>query len=156
MPSAVAMNRSDPVALTLARDGVGASGALPIEASDVRKLMGTVWFRSVVPRLCEAWRSRVLDVLVDGVEVPNHRVRRGRQTMQLSDMSYQDLQELAKTSTLAAIRPDLDLLLAVGRLWGEGALRRMRFTEATPNGTPTGLVGLFQGLRQGDGTPADR
>ena len=33
----------------------------------------------------------------------------GRQTVQLRDMSYTDLQELAKTSTLAAIRSEVRL-----------------------------------------------
>jgi cell division GTPase FtsZ len=142
---AVAINRSDPVALALARRG--ASDDLPIEPADVKKLLGTVWFRGVVPRLSESWKTRVLDALVDGVAVPNHPVRRGKQHVRLSDMSYQDLLELAKTSTLAAIRPDLDLLLAVGRLWGEDGLRRVPFADATPNGTPTMLAGLFQGMR---------
>jgi cell division GTPase FtsZ len=150
---AVAMNRSDPVALALARSGT--SDALPIEPADVRKLLGTVWFRGVVPRLSEAWKTRVLDALADAVALPNHHVRRGKQTVRLSDMSYQDLLELAKTSTLAAIRPDLDLLLAVGRLWGEDGLRRLRFADATPNGTPTMLAGLFQGMRsRGGGSSA--
>ena len=143
---AVAMNRSDPVALALARRV--ASDDLPIEPADVRKLLGTVWFRGVVPCLSESWKTRVLDALVEGVAVPNHPVRRGKQHVRLSDMSYQDLLELAKTSTLAAIRPELDLLLAVGRLWGEDGLRRLRFADATPNGTPTMLAGLFQGMRR--------
>ncbi len=145
---AVAINRSDPVALALARDGT--PDALPIESADARKLLGTVWFRSVVPRLSAGWKTRVLDALADGVGVPNHHVKRGRQIVPLSDMSYEDLQELAKTSTLATIRPELDLLLAVGRLWGEDALRRIRFTEETSNATPTRLAGLFNGFRQGD------
>jgi cell division GTPase FtsZ len=145
---AVAMNRSDPVALALGRDG--ASDALPIESADVRKLLGTVWFRSVVPHLSAGWKTRVLDALADGVAVPNHQVKRGRQLVPLSEMSYEDLQELAKTSTLATIRPELDLLLAVGRLWGEDALRRIRFTEENSIATPTGLAGLFHGLRPGD------
>ena len=142
---AVAINRSDSVALALARSGM--SESLSIEPADVRKLLGTVWFRGVVPRLSEAWKTRVLDVLVGGVAVPNHPVRRGKQSVRLSDMSYQDLLELAKTSTLATIRPDLDLLLAVGRLWGEEGLRRLRFADATPNGTPTMFAALFQGVR---------
>jgi len=145
---AVAMNRSDPVALALGRDG--ASDALPIEPADVRKLLGTVWFRSVVPHLSAGWKTRVLDALADGVAVPNHQVKRGRQLVPLSEMTYEDLQELAKTSTLATIRPELDLLLAVGRLWGEDALRRIRFTEENSIATPTGLAGLFHGLRPGD------
>jgi cell division GTPase FtsZ len=150
---AVAMNRSDPIALVLARSG--ASDDLPIEPADVRKLLGTVWFRGVVPHLSESWKTRVLDALVEGVAVPNHPVRRGKHHVRLSDMSYQDLLELAKTSTLAAIRPELDLLLAVGRLWGEDGLRRLRFADATPNGTPTMLAGLFQGMRRTSAQAAD-
>jgi cell division GTPase FtsZ len=147
---AVAMNRSDPIAIALASDG--ASSTFTIESWEVRKLLGTVWFRGVVPRLSEAWKTRVLHAFVEGVAVPNHHVRRGRESVQLSDMSYGDLQELAKTSTLAAIRPDLDLLLAVGRLWGEAGLRRLRFADAAPNGARTMLASLFQGLRHGDNT----
>jgi cell division GTPase FtsZ len=150
---AVAMNRSDPVALALAQSG--ASDDRSIEPADVRKLLGTVWFRGVVPRLSASWKTRVLDALVEGVAVPNHPVRRGKQHVRLSDMSYQDLLELAKTSTLAAIRPDLDLLLAVGRLWGEDGLRRLRFADAIPNGTPTMLAGLFQGMRRTTAQAAD-
>jgi cell division GTPase FtsZ len=149
---AVAVNRGDPLALALARNGE--SDALSIEPADVRKLLGTIWFRGVVPRLSEAWKARVLDALAEGVALPNHHVRRGKQSVRLSDMSYQDLLELAKTSTLAAIRPDLDLLLAVGRLWGEDGLRRLRFADATPNGTPTMLAGLFQGMLHRSGTSA--
>jgi len=149
---AVAINRSDPAALALARNGE--SDGLAIEAAEVRKLLGTVWFRGVVPRLSEAWKARILDALADGVALPNHLVRRGKQSVRLSEMTYQDLLELAKTSTLAAIRPDLDLLLAVGRLWGEDGLRRLRFADATPNGTPTMLAGLFQGMLHRSGASA--
>jgi hypothetical protein len=145
---AVAMNRSDPAALALAGDGESCS--FTIEPADVRKLLGTVWFRSVVPRLSEAWRARVLDALANGVTVPNHRVRRGKQAVQLSDMSDGDLQELAKTSTLATIRPELDLLLAVGRFWGDEGLRRLRFTDPMPNGMAFTFATLFHGLRHGD------
>jgi cell division GTPase FtsZ len=149
---AVAVNRSDPAALALARNEV--PDGFAIEPADVRKLLGTVWFRSVVPLLSEPWKTRVLDSFVEGVAVPNHSVRRGKQWMRLGDMSYQDLLELAKTSTLAAIRPELDLLLAVGRLWGEEGLRRLRFADATPNGTPTVLASLFQGMRHRTSAPA--
>jgi len=150
---AVAVNRSDSVALALAQNGE--SDSLPIEPADVRKLLGTVWFRGVVPRLSGAWKARILDVLAEGVTLPNHHVRRGKQNVRLSEMSYQDLLELAKTSTLAAIRPELDLLLAVGRLWGEDALGRIRFTEDAVNATPTRLAGLFHGLRHGDASHVD-
>jgi tubulin/FtsZ family protein len=142
---AVAVNRSDPAALAFARNEV--PDAFAIEPADVRKLLGTVWFRSVVPLLSEPWKRRVLDSLVEGIAIPNHYVRRGKQSVRLGDMSYQDLLELAKTSTLAAIRPELDLLLAVGRLWGEDGLRRLQFADATPNAAPTVLASLFQGMR---------
>jgi hypothetical protein len=145
---AVAMNRADSAALALANDGT--SSPFTIEPSDVRKLLGTVWFRGVVPDLSEAWRVRILDALAEGVTIPNHRVKRGRESVLLSDMSYADLQELAKTSTLAAIRPDLDVLLAVGRLWGDGGLRRLRFAETVPSGSRAVLAGLFNGLRHGE------
>ena len=147
---AVAINRLDPVALALARSD--ASCPFAFDASEVRKLLGTIWFRGVIPQLPEAWRARVLDALADGVAMPNHQVRRGRQNVPISEMSYADLQELAKTSTLAAIRPDLDLLLAVGRLWGEDGLRRIRFTEPMPHATPTMLASLLQGVRHRDTT----
>ena len=149
---AVAINRSDAAAMALARSGT--SDALPIEPSEVKKLLGTVWFRGVALQLSEAWKTRLLESLADGVVVPNHHVRRGRQTVCLSDMSYQDLLELAKTSTLAAIRPDLDLLLAVGRLWGDHGLRRLRFSDAAANSAPTILAGLFQGMRHRADTAA--
>src|SRR6188508_3468528 len=45
---AVAVNRSNPVALALAQEG---AVTMPIDGSEVRRLLGTVWFRTVVPRL---------------------------------------------------------------------------------------------------------
>ena len=150
---AVAVNRSDPVALALARSDE--SCGLSIEASDVRKLLGTVWFRAVVPRLSESWKARVIDALAEGIAISNHPVRRGREAVRLSDMSYEDLLELAKTSTLAAIRPDLDLLLAVGRNWGDAGLRRLRFADVTPDGTATILAGLFSGRHRANASSAD-
>jgi hypothetical protein len=48
----------------------------------------------------------------------------------------------------------LDLLLAVGRLWGDDGLRRLRFDDETPNSTPTMLAGLFQGMLHRSSTSA--
>ena len=149
---AVAMNRSDRAALAMAREE--GSPSLSIEPAEVRKLLGTVWFRTVVPRLSDAWKARILDVLAEGIVIPNHTVRRGRQLVPLSDMMYPDLLEVAKTSTLASIRPELDLLLAVGRLWGEDALRRLTFGEAPSNGAATPVANLLHGLRHRESASA--
>jgi cell division GTPase FtsZ len=124
---AVAVNRSDPAALAIARNG--AKTGIPIEGSEVRKLVGTVWFRGVVPKLSQEWRTRLLEALVDTVEVPNHEVKVGRRTTYLKELSYGELQELARASILDGLRTDVDLLITVGRLWGGDALGRIRFSD---------------------------
>ena len=63
------MNRLDPAALALARND--ATDSVSIDAGGIRKLLGTMWFRDVVPRLSEQWQRRVLDVLVDSIAIPN-------------------------------------------------------------------------------------
>jgi len=145
---AVAVNRSDPAALALA--GNGASSNIPIEAADVKKLLTTLWFRTVVPRLSPAWKERILAGLAESTEIPNHRVKFRKQVEPLSGLSYQDLQELAKTSVLDPVRNELDLLLTVGRLWGEDALKRLRFSDVPAGSAATKLASLFQGFRHGD------
>ncbi len=124
---AVAVNRSDPAALAVAANGAGAE--IPVDSTEVRKLIGTVWFREVVPRMSAAWKERILDVLVESVTIANHRVGRGRDAGTLSELSYEGLQELSRTSVPDAARSDLHLLLTVGRLFGEGGLKRLQFVE---------------------------
>src|SRR6185369_6010230 len=80
---AVAVNRSDPAALALASNG--AKTAIPVDGLEIRKLLGTMWFREVVPRLSEEWRTRLLSALVDAVEIPNHVVKVGGRTPHLSE-----------------------------------------------------------------------
>ena len=46
---ALAINRSDLGALEIAQNGAGAS--VNVDPADIRKLLGTVWFRSVFSRL---------------------------------------------------------------------------------------------------------
>jgi cell division GTPase FtsZ len=128
---AVAVNRSDPAAVALA--GNGAKSGIPIEGTEVRKLVGTVWFRGVVPKLSQEWRTRLLDALVDTVEVPNHEVKVGRRTTHLKELSYGELQELARRAVPDLLRTDLDLLITIGRLWGGDALGRIRFTDDSNN-----------------------
>ena len=51
----------------------------------------------------------------------------GRQTMRLRELSYAQLQEIgSKTFVPDVVRPDLDLLITVGRFWGADS------TEAVP------------------------
>ena len=123
---------------------------MPIDGAEVRKLLGTLWFRSVVPRLSPALKERILDVFVESVAIPNHRVRRGRDVVNVSDLSYADLQEVVRTSVLDVIKPDLDLLLTVGRLFGSDAVARIRFVDPAVNNDRSALAGLLHGWRHRD------
>jgi hypothetical protein len=124
----VAINRSDPAALALASKGV--TSEIPFDGAEVRRLIGTMWFRSVIPRLSREWRDRVLDVLIDSVLLTDHPVKLGWQSTHLRELSYAQLQELAaRIPVLDVVRPDLDLLIAVGRLWGADSVKRFRFGQ---------------------------
>ena len=142
---AVAVNRSDPVALMVASNG--ATAGISVEGPEIKKLLGTIWFRGVVPRLSEQWRTRLLEVLVGSLEVPNHVVKVGRRAVRLGELSYDDLKDLAKTSVADVVRTDLDLLVTVGRLWGSEAIGRFRFTENVHIHEPSKLSNLLHGLR---------
>jgi hypothetical protein len=140
------VNRAEPAALAVA--GNGASSSIPVDGSDVRRLLGTVWFRTVVPRMSGEWKARILDAFVSGVILPNHAVKLGRQTMRVGELTYAQLQQVSATSGLIdAVRPDLDLLLTIGRLWGEDAIRRVRFSDSPPLDHGSRRGGLLQGVR---------
>lgn len=143
---AVAVNRSDPAALTLAGDG--ATSDIPIDGPELRRLLGMMWFRTVLARLSRDWRERILNVLIDSAPVPDHAVKFGRQTMHLRELSYEQLQEIgSKTIVPDWIRPDLDLLITVGRFWGADAVKRFRFVEAPERHEPSMMESLLQKLR---------
>ncbi len=143
---AVAVNRSDPAALALANNGVTA--ALPIDGAEVRKLLGTMWFRTVVPRLSADWRDRVLEVLVESAPLPDHAVKLGRQTMRLRETTYAQLQEISSGTLVSdMVRPDLDLLLTVGRFWGADSVKRFRFVEPSERHEPSTVENLLQRFR---------
>jgi len=126
---AVAVNRSDPAALALASNGV--TSEIHFDGAEVKRLITTMWFRSVIPRLSREWRDRVLEVLIDSVLLTDHPVKLGWQSMHLRELSYAQLQELAaRIPVLDVVRPDLDLLIAVGRLWGADSVKRFRFGES--------------------------
>ena len=152
---AVAVNRSEPVALALAANG--ACAEVSIDSAEVRKLIGTLWFRTVVPRMSAAWKTRILDVLVESVTIPSHRVRRGRDAVNLGELDYEGLQELSRTAVPDAIKADLDLLLTVARLFGGDALKRLRFVEPANDRDRSRFSGLLHPWRHGEnGQTADR
>jgi cell division GTPase FtsZ len=143
---AVAVNRSERAALALARDG--APGGIPIHGDEVKKLMGTMWFRGVVPRLSDEWRQRVLDVLVSTVPVPNHRLKVDHRGVRLSELSYAQLSDVVKRIYLPdTVRADVDLLMVVGRLWGGDAVGRFQFVAVSPDGERSKFENLLHGLR---------
>jgi cell division GTPase FtsZ len=139
---AKALNRLDPAALALA---AGPPAGIAIDGLDVKRLLGTFWFRSVFPRLSEAWRERLLDALAGSVVFPNHVLRHGRHPHYLAAASHDDLKEMAaKTMVSGAAANDLQLMLAIVSLWGEEAVGRFRFVEiAGPEG-PSRLASLLR------------
>jgi hypothetical protein len=142
---ALAVNRSDAAALAVA--GNGSDGGIPIDGAELRKLLGTVWFRSVFPHLSRGWRERLFQVLTDSVPVHNHVVKVARHRVSLSEVSYPQLNELVTRTDLSdAVRADIQLLIAVGRLWGEDALQQCQFT-GEPAAEPSRFAMLLQGFR---------
>jgi cell division GTPase FtsZ len=126
---AVALNRSDAAAVALADHG--ASAAIPIDPIELRKLLGTMWFRSILSRLSGEWRDRLLEALMAGAPVPDHAVKFGRQTRHLRELTYEQLQEVrAKTMVPDAVQADLDLLITIGRFWGPDVVKQFQFVEA--------------------------
>jgi len=123
---AVAVNRSDPAALAVARDGTRSE--ISFEGREVRKLLGTMWFRGVVSRLSPAWRDRILEALVASAPVPDHLFKVGRHGVRLSQLSLGQLRDIfTNTSVADSTRVDLELLITVANLWGEQALGRFQF-----------------------------
>ncbi len=126
---AVAVNRAEPLALALA--GSGETADVPIDGLEVKKLLGTMWFRAILPRFSELWRVRILDALVNDVALPNHVMRVNRRALSLSDLDCDQIQEVAAKSWVPDVaRADLELLAAVGRLWGGEAIKRFHFGPA--------------------------
>ena len=127
------MNRSDPAALALAHDD--ATDAISIDGAEIRKLLGTMWFRGVVPRLSEQWRRRVLDVLVGSMAIPDHVLKVDHRDVRLSELTFAQLSDVVSRVTVPeAARADVDLLISVGRLWGGDAVGRFQFAAVAQNG----------------------
>ena len=145
-----AVNRSDPAALKVASDGVETDIAM--DGRELRKLLGTFWFRSVFPRLSQQWRDRMLKVLIDSTVVADHAIGIGRRTVHLREMTSDERQRMLSDPGLSdAVRADLQLVDAVARHWGDEAMNRLTFTAATaPASVEMSKLGaLLQPFRHG-------
>jgi len=143
---AKALNRLDPAALKIAA-GDPPPG-MPIEGPTVKRLLGTFWFRSIFPNLSASWRDRLLDALATSVVIGNHTLPHGRQSVHLASASYDELKAISsKTAVSGAAGTDLQLLLAILRLWGVEARSRLRFVDVAEPETPSRL-GAMLGLHR--------
>ena len=144
---AVAINHNDPAALALADDGTQTD--IAIDGPEVRRLLGTPWFRGVVARLSPPWRERILEALVTGEPLPNHTLKVGKREVHLSELSHEQLDDLfTRTYVTGAARGDLELLLLVGKLWGAQALERFQFAGGSANGERSRLSSMLHGFRK--------
>jgi hypothetical protein len=104
-----------------------------------------MWFRTVLARLSRDWRDKLLIALVECVPVSDHPVKVGRQTMRLRELTYAQLQEVgARTLVPDVVRPDLDLLITVGRFWGADAVKQLRFVDAPEQPKTSKVEGLIE------------
>ena len=142
---AAGVNRADPTALALAR---GSAGEIPVDGADVRKLLGTLWFRGVVGQLSADWRARLFDALRTSADIPNHVVRVGRQQLRVGELGHAQLRDVAANRSLPdAVRQDAELVAAIGLVWGDDAIRRLQFREMAAPPAPSALSNLLQGIR---------
>jgi len=138
---ALALQRSDAEAVAIASQPD--AGGIAMEAAEIRKLLGTMWFPSVFHRFSRGWRDRLLDVLMEDVTVPNHVLKVGRGRMALSEISLESLKDLIrKTYFPDTIQPDLLFLVGIGTLWGPEALKKINFGEP-PDGHQHSRFGLL-------------
>ena len=141
-----ALNRQDPHALALARGGDECE--IPLDGFEVKKLITTFWFRSAFLHLSARWRERLLEALVEDVAIPNHAIKCRRGVKPLQKVDYAEVKEIwSNTIVPETLRVDLELIMVVGRLWGEEALGRLRFTDNGPADGSSKLGGLLQGFR---------
>jgi hypothetical protein len=142
---AVAVNRADPTALALARGG---ASEIPVDGAAVRKLLGTLWFRGVVPHLSADWRTRLFDALRTSAEIPNHVVTLGRKQARVRELGQAQLREAVASRSLSdAVRQDVELLAAIAHVWGDDAIRQLQFREMAAPPVTSGLSSLLQGIR---------
>jgi hypothetical protein len=143
---ALAINRSNSQALALAQDGDDSH--ITIDPSELKKLLATVWFRSVFSCLSHTWRERTLTVVLDSSVIPNHTLRVGRHDVRLSDVHHTELKELfSRLSIPEAVRADVRFVMTVGNLWGAEALARLRYADIPEASAASRLSGRLLGIR---------
>ena len=141
-----ALNRSDPEALRLAAND--AEYATIIDGRELRRLLGTFWFRSVFTRLSSAWQERLLNELVEHVTIPNHGVRSGRRIVRLDELTEEQRRQMVTESSLPeAVRSDVQFLATVAMLWGQEAISRFTFTHVPEAADSSRLALLLQPFR---------
>jgi cell division GTPase FtsZ len=141
-----ALNRSDPEALRLASHD--ADGVTFMDGPELRRLVGTFWFRSVFTLLSPAWQERILGVLVDHVTISNHGVRSGRRTVRLDELTQDQRRQLVTEPSLPeAVRSDLQFLATVAALWGHDAVNRFTFADVPEAADPSRFALLLQPFR---------
>jgi hypothetical protein len=141
-----ALNRSDPAAIRLAANG--AELDILMDGRELRRLLGTFWFRSAFTRLSPAWQERILNVLVEHVTIPDHTVRSGRRAVCLHELTEEQRRQIATEPSLPdAIRSVLQLMATVATLWGEEALGRFTFTQMPAAADSSRLALLLQAFR---------
>ena len=125
------VNRRESAALAAA--GNGATSEIPLDGTEIRKLLGTLWFRTVFAQFSREWRNRMLDVLSSTVPIPNHLVRSGRRTVRLNELTHEEITQLPTETILPeTVRTDVQLLIVVGSLWTAEAITRFEFVDAPP------------------------
>ena len=143
---ALAINRSDPAALRLAENGE--LSGIRMDGRELRKLLGTFWFRSAFTRLSAEWQARILSVLAEHVTIPDHAIRNGRHTVHLHETTHeQRRQMMTQPGFPDAVRADLQLLVTIATLWGEEAVARFDFTPLPEVSDTSRLALLLQPFR---------
>jgi hypothetical protein len=81
--------------------------------------------------------------------MPDHAVTNGRHTARVSELTHEELKRImTETMFPVAIRRDLQLLVAVGTLWGEETARRFEFTPVSGEAQkPSRLGSLLDAFR---------
>jgi len=66
----------------------------------------------------------------------------------MSELGLAQLSDAVASQSLPdAVRQDVELLAAVARLWGDGAIRQLQFREMAAPPPTSGLSNLLQGIR---------
>jgi cell division GTPase FtsZ len=143
---ALALHRSEPSALAAASDDDGLG--IPVDAVEIRRLLGTLWFPSVFRQLSSPLQDKLLDVLIHDAAVPNHVLKVGRSSRTLREIDFEDLKDIHKRTYLPdAVQADVQFLVAVGNLWGPDAPSRLPFIDLPGTQSQSMFGHLLQAFR---------